>query len=303
MSAQRNRWLAVLVVLIGLVVAQPAAAGECWLVSTRHLGCGCWVEPPLCVWRLGPDCCWVNATIEEFLATADPAVPITFFFHGNRNDVARSIEVGWQTYNALSCDAGDRPFRLVIWSWPSDRVPGPRRDALVKIFRSDCEAFFLATVLNRLRPDARVNLLGFSLGARIATGALELLAGGQVAGRMLAGRDTAPRVPMRAMLVASAEGADWLVPGRAHGQATSLLEQLFATRNGCDRVLRLYRRVDPCGADAMGYAGPYCSESQCVKFDVADVSCSVGREHKWENYFFSPEVRSRLAWYAFLATP
>ena len=304
MNTQILRRIAPLALLIVLVLALPAAAGELWLVSTRHLGCACCDQPPLGVWRLGPDHCWIDSSLEELLATSDPAVPVTFFIHGNRADAARAIQMGWDVYGRMQCDAGDRPFRLVIWSWPSDQIRGgPRRDVKAKVCRSDYDAYFLATLLNRLSPSSRVNLFGYSLGARVAAGALELLAGGQVAGCVLADRKPSPRVPMRAMLVSGALESDWLVTGHYFGMATSLLEQLFATRNPCDRVLRLYPRMDRNGAQALGFVGPCCSSGNgdCEKFDVADVGCSVGRRHSWENYWSAADVQSRLAWYAFLA--
>lgn len=288
---------------IVLVAALPAPAGELWLASTRHLPPVCCDQPSLQLWRFGPDHCWVSSSTEEFLATADPAVPVTFFIHGNRADADRAIQTGWNVYQRMTCDAGDRPFRLVIWSWPSDQIRGPRRDAQSKACRSDFDAYFLATFLNRLPLKARVNLFGFSFGARIATGALELLAGGQVACCSLGNRNPSPRLPMRAMLVAGAIDSDWLFPGHYHGLATGLLEQLLVTRNGCDRALRLYPRMDRNGAEALGFVGPCCGSANgdCPKFDVADVSCSVGREHSWENYWCAGDIQSRLAWYSFLA--
>lgn len=290
--------------LLGVLAFPSAAvAGELWMVSTRAL---CSAQgstlDTLDVWKLGPDGCWVRTRADEFLSTAGPAVPITLFLHGNRADFARSIEMGWQVYNRLSCEAGDRPFRLLIWSWPSDRIQGVRRDAEAKICRSDDEAQLLAMFLNRLRSDARLNLFGYSLGARIATGALELLAGGQVAGHVLADRRDAPRTPVRAMLVAAAEDADSFTPGQCHGLAFDKLERALVAYNPCDRALRFYPRVSG-GASALGYVGPCCSltTGACAKLDTANVCCSVGRDHNWENYFSASDVRSRLAWYAFLA--
>jgi len=285
--------------------AWSANAGELWMVSTRSVcSTACAGLQDFDVWKLDADQCWVPASAEEFLSTADPAVPITVFLHGNRADMCRAVEMGWQVYERLSCDAGERPFRLVIWSWPSDRIRGPRRDAEAKAARSDAEAMLLATFLNALRSDARVNLFGYSFGARIATGALELLAGGQVAGRALAERRDGPRTPMRAMLVAAAEDADWLSPSAYHGQALSTVERALVAWNPCDRALRFYPRIS-CGAAALGHVGADCpaTEGDCVKLEEVNVACEVGRRHEWERYFAASDVQCRLAWYAFLAAP
>jgi pimeloyl-ACP methyl ester carboxylesterase len=285
--------------------ALPANAGELWMVSTRAVCLAEGGDPHDCdVWKLDADQCWVPASVEELVSTADPAVPMTIFLHGNRADACRAVEMGWQVYERLSCEAGTRPFRQVIWSWPSDRLRGPRRDAEAKAARSDAEAMLLAKFLNPLRKDARVNLFGYSFGARIATGALELLAGGQVAGRVLADRRTAPRTPMRAMLVAAAEDTDWLLPCAYHGQALSTLERALVTCNPCDRALRFYPRIS-CGAAALGAVGAYCppTEGDCRKLETVNVACEVGRKHDWDGYFAASDVQCRLAWYAFLAAP
>jgi hypothetical protein len=304
-KAMHDRWLTTIAFFLLTLLALPAAtdAGELWLVSTRGVcPSQCTDLAALDVWKLGSDQCWAPASVEEFLSTADPAVPITVFLHGNRADLARSVEMGWPVWSRLSSQAADRPFRLVIWSWPSDRIRGLRRDAEVKVWRSGEEAFLLARFLNRLRGDARLNLFGYSLGARIATGALELLAGGQISGRLLADRNPSPRTPMRAMLVAAAEDTDSLAPSECHGLALGALERALVAFNPCDRALRLYPRIS-CGAAAMGYSGPSCPAAlgDCAKIEAANVSCWVGGEHNWENYFASPEVQARLAWYAFLA--
>jgi hypothetical protein len=286
-----------------LAVAPAASAGELWLASTRAL-CSAQNSGPseIAVWKLGPDRCWIRSSIDEFAAPTNASMPLTVFIHGNRADAARSIEMGWQVYNRLTCDAGDQPFRLLIWSWPSDQIHGLRRDAEAKACRSDEEGQFLGMFLNRLPADARVNLFGFSFGSRIATGALELLAGGQVAGRPLADRNPAPRTPMRAMLLAAAEDADWLATGHYHGQALGGVERALVAWNSCDRALRFYPRIS-CGAEALGYVGPCCSAGECEKLESANVCCEVGRQHDWENYFAAAQVQCRLAWYAFLAQP
>jgi hypothetical protein len=304
-KAMRYRHLSALLVVMLLIVAwvSNAAAAELWLVSTRAIGCtSCVSHEDFDVWRLDADHCWEATTVEEFVSTADPAVPITVFLHGNRTDIARSVEMGWQVYERLTCAAGARRFREVIWSWPSDRVHGVRRDAELKAARSDAEALLLAVFLNRLRSDARVNLFGFSFGARIATGAMELLAGGQVAGSALPDRRAEPRVPMRAMLVAAAEDAHWLAPGAYHGQALAGLERVLVAWNPCDRALRFYPRIS-CGAAALGHVGTACVCADNAKLEAVNVACAVGRRHEWDSYFAASDVQGRLAWYAFLSAP
>ena len=88
--------------------------------------------------------------------------------------------------------AAGRSFRLVIWSLPADRVVlRIRADVQLKITYSDTESYYLARTLPSVTPGTPVSLVGYSLGCRIAGGALQLLAGGQAGGRRLSPGDAA----------------------------------------------------------------------------------------------------------------
>ena len=84
----------------------------------------------------------------------------------------------------LKCN--DKPFRLVIWSWPSDQMCRRNRpDVQIKFSYCDSQGFYLGTCLQRLRQDVPLCLIGYSMGAQIAATGLHLLAGGEVACRTL----------------------------------------------------------------------------------------------------------------------
>ena len=136
-------------------------------------------------WRLDDRCQWVAADAKTFRASDDPAVPTVVSIHGNRTDADDAVEKGWNIYQSIRAQS-DRPLRYVIWSWPADREfrrNGP--DVRLKAAYSDVEAWYLAQWLAQFRPGVRVSLIGHSFGPRIITGALHLLAGGQLAGRGL----------------------------------------------------------------------------------------------------------------------
>jgi pimeloyl-ACP methyl ester carboxylesterase len=251
---------------------------------------------------------WTPATADEFFAGDDPSVPTTVFIHGNLVEPSDAIHDGWSVYNDLLCRAAGRPFRLVIWSWPSQRmIRNLRDDAQLKACYSDTQAYYLACWLDRAARDAPVNLVGFSFGARVATGALHLAAGGEVAGRRL-GADRAERLkPIRAVLVAAALDADWLLPGHHNGLALSQVERMLVTVNPLDPVLRryplMYRRGGP---EALGCVGPLCSGQlgdEREKIETFNASCSVGHAHAWARYNASPSLRGMIARYAFFAEP
>ena len=175
--------------IVGLVAAVSAAmsvlcfalrtsgadspGAEFWLVSTREQ---CGGPSPFAAqlpyWRLGSDGQWVQADQAAFLAGAKPDTPNVFYFHGNDSSVCDAIAEGWGIYCKLKEQAPGRPFRLVVWSWPAERIARRiRQDLQIKAARSDFEACYLAAALEPIRPDVPVSLIGYSFGARIVGGA------------------------------------------------------------------------------------------------------------------------------------
>ena len=145
--------------------AEPAAA-ELLLISTRD---ACDIPPPTAIqlpcWHLGKDNQWVRADQAPFLA-ADCSTPNIVFVHGNRTNACEAVEDGWGMYLALKKAAAGRPFRLVIWSWPSDRIQGgDRLDVQVKAARSELDSYYLAATLDRMGVDTPTCLIGYSFGA------------------------------------------------------------------------------------------------------------------------------------------
>lgn len=280
--------------------AVPAAPQQVWLLSTRCGGCGdCGNAVTYSLW----DGCsqWLPSDAAAFAAADNPAIPTIFTIHGNRTDACQAVEMGLQVYSQLKCLAGDRVFRLVIWSWPADRIRGPLNDVRTKACRSDVEAVLLAQTVSTINPEVRVSFIGYSFGARAITGALHMLGGGCLDGHALA--QAGQRAPMRAMLLAAALDADWLLPGHRNDKALSQTEQMFITCNGSDPALMRYDLIygSRCGPDALGYTGPACCGSlggDAQKLEVVDVSCQVGRTHDWDLYFGAGAVQCRLGWYA-----
>ncbi len=179
-----------------------------------------------------------------------------------------------------------------------------RPDMQIKVCRSDVDAYYLARVLSYLPKGAPLSLVGYSLGCRTASGALQLLAGGPVAGRSLAPevlaawKNSGPR-PIRVMMLAAAMDANWLEPCCPHGLAPLAAERILVVKNGCDNVLKWYSRLyGPHGAEALGYVGP--ADTAGGKLEVVDVSCEVGRQHDFDRYQESSSVNRRRAWYTFL---
>lgn len=303
--------LAVLAILFGAVAhAQTVdAASQVWLLSTREAPhCGD-PEPTLSslrYWRLDDDCQWSPAEAETFHTNQDETLPIVVFIHGNRTDADEAVEKGWFVYECIRAETAGRPFRYVIWSWPAEQVSRRTgQDARLKADYSDVESYYLALWLDQLPRGVKVSLAGHSFGPRIVTGALHLLAGGQLAGQRLppdavAAWTGGKRNPIRAVLLAAAMDADWLAPGGCHGLALPLIDRLLVTHNGCDRVLRWYPRMyGRGGSQALGFVGP-CGIDDAPNVELLDVSSTVGKIHDWRCYCSASNVCRRWAQYTFL---
>jgi hypothetical protein len=306
---QRVVGAAVLLASLGPGAPGPAtvrAEEEIWLVSTREIpSCTPPAEARPRYWRLGADQQWAASEPAAFFAAHDPAVPTIFFVHGNRSDANDAIQTGWDIYQCLREQAGGRPLRFVVWSWPADRIPGRNRpDVRIKAARSDVEAGYLAEALGAIPPRVPISLVGYSFGARTICGALALLPGGGASQGAGGGREGAPRAPIRAVLVAAAVDDSALAPCGASGGALGPVDRVLVTCNPADHALRWYRHMERRrGPGALGFRGPACvaeSDPLRPKLELVNLACEVGKDHTWAGYIAAPSIRSRLAWYAFL---
>jgi hypothetical protein len=283
------------------VWADPPPAGdvELWFVSTRSLDEDDLADPQPEVFRFAGDCRWEPSSPAALVA-CDAATPTVFLLHGNRTDADGSVAFAWPVCESLR-ETGRR-CRLIVWSWPADKIPGrPRRDVHIKIARTDLESHFLAAFVRRLSPATRVGMIGYSLGARTIGGALHLLDGASYAGRTLPAEAPRERAPMRIALVAAAMDQDALCGNDGNPPQWRGVERLLLIQNSLDRVLRWYPRLHGRrGPSALGYAGPACCTLPSEQFEWLDLTCEVGRQHTWSCYLAAPQLQERLAWYAFL---
>jgi hypothetical protein len=260
----RRRFAAAALIALGLVGGRTCTGRECgpqddfWIISTRHIDeipCQALPSQVRVCHREGG--CWRRSNLDAFLAGHDPAAVTVFYVHGNRYTAEEAFERGLLIHRYLRQGTKDDvPIRFVIWSWPSDPVPGLLYDVRLKAERTDVEGLYLGTVLSRLPPDALVSIVGFSFGTRVISGALHLLAGGQLEGRTLPPEYVVPRMPLRALLLAPAFQNTWLLPGNFHELALTQVERMLVLYNSADPVLRRYRLISSnANAQALGYTG------------------------------------------------
>jgi hypothetical protein len=268
---------------------------QVWLVSTRHLGCSMVFQPNFQVWRYSQGW-WQPSSEAEFFATDSPDIVTPIYVHGNRIDASLAGEFGLQVYFQLVGKLDhEPPTRLVIWSWPADQIKGPLNDVRSKAARSDYDAFYLANFLGRMQPNVRVGIVGYSLGARIASGAMHLIGGGALFGHTVA---ASPGRPFRVAMWAASEHSHWYLSNQFHSQALDAAEAWYVTVNPCDPILARYRFIDCCGdPSAVGYAGLYgrnlLPAEINARIEEVNVSNIVGDEHHWRPYLYSRYIQDR----------
>ncbi|MBM4000641.1 MAG: alpha/beta hydrolase [Planctomycetes bacterium] len=291
------------------------------MVSTRCLDAPCGggdFQPA--VFHYDGEGLWQPAPLDALLAS--PAMPTILFVHGNRMSFDGAVLSAWDLYYALNRGRAIPSVRVIIWSWPSDQLPGPIRDARVKADRADRESFYLAAFLGRYSatPDAPLSLLGYSFGCRVISGALHYANGGSLLG--YSARSAEPIDPeqpsgdaparvdrslrsrsTRVALLAPAMDHATLDPSGVYGASIAAADRWLVLHNSCDPVLKRYRLLEPFpGVAAMGFEGPHGAFPDNAVWQL-DVAPFVGRSHKLEHYFGSPAIIATLARYAIPAPP
>ena len=182
----------------------------------------------------------------------------------------------------------------MIWSWPSCQIRGQLRDYQVKAARTKQVGWQLAGAIDQLPAETPLAVIGYSYGARVASGALHLLAGGRLGSLELAERAHPHRPPVRAAFVAAALDADWLRPGSYHGRALEQVDELLLVNNHLDPAMRFYHLAMDSGARPLGYGGPRGLGHFANRVRSVDVTGAVGRHHAIEEYLASSSRVARV---------
>ena len=279
-------------------------ANELWIVSTRELpdaGCGCpspEFAPQVEQYHCGSG--WVRSTLAQFVAGDQVPGATVVFIHGNDTDKHEAEARGRQLYRQLHASRCPLPpTRLVIWSWPSERVvPRYRKDAQLKVCRTNIEGYYLARFVDLLSANTAVSLAGYSFGAPIVTGGLHLLGGGVLEGRQLVDRQHPDRQPARAMLLGGAMSNSWLLPGRRHDRALSQVDRMVIFFNPKDVVLHWYPWLwGRGGSEALGRTGiaaPSRLGPERAKVAQINVQRQMHHRHGWDYFARSPSIMSAI---------
>ena len=266
------------------------------LISTRPVGCSTSAERLATGVKAAEriDGVWQRSTPSELLGSLDPTVPTIVFIHGNQIHATYARQRAQDVYRRLVRCADDRPIQFVLFSWCSNKERGFLNDYRVKAARTRPVGWQLAWTLNQMPEGAPVGLLGYSYGARIASGAAHLLAGGALSGLTIA--ETSPR-PLRAVYLAAAFDACWLAPGHYHSLAMRRIDSLLVTTNPQDRAMKYFKHLskyyDP---KAMGACGPRGLDAATAsRIRTQNVASTVGKSHDLYQYMAVPGLM-RSAW-------
>jgi hypothetical protein len=241
---------------------------------------------------------WTQIAWRDVLADFDAPMATIVYVHGNRVECGEDKAEGLSFYRAMAHRrAGGAPMRFIVWSWPSGKVPGLVRAYQVKAARTRLVSWQLAWAIDETPADAPVALVGYSYGARVVTGALHLIAGGQLSGLQLQTGGRTDSRPLRAALVAAALDANWLRPGGYHGRALDQVDQLLLINNQLDPAMRFYHLALEGRMRPLGYAGPlgiaghdgYASRVRSI-----DVTSAVGRHHALAEYLSASSQVGRV---------
>ncbi|MEX0670824.1 MAG: alpha/beta hydrolase [Pirellulales bacterium] len=269
--------------------------GDVWLVSTRRLPGICRLPAQAALdveQRCGSR--WERSDLVNLLD--DPSRPLVIFIHGNRYEPHDAKSQGSTVARQVAgiCPAGGRA-RTVVFSWPSAQqgrlIPSSRENYR----RSSTDAHYLAWLLGQLDPAQPVAVIGYSLGAKIAVGAIEdLVEAGHATGRSPWAERTGRS---HLVLVAPAVPSDTFSPRGASAPAIAGIDRLTLVINSRDLALRMFPHLDRLeGADALGTVGmPRRWLPEGVEFTATDAASIVGKRHAFPLYLESPALVRRIA--------
>jgi hypothetical protein len=233
-----------------------------------------------------------NSSLDEYFQAIGEGRKTVVYVHGNRLEADEAIARALAIYRRTRGYRRSGPIDWVVWNWPSEREGILVHDFRRKADRADAQGLYLSWVLQRhAEANVPTALIAYSFGARVVTGALHVLAGGQLGGRRLSGEPVIG-CNFDAGLVAPAIEDDWMALHGRHGLATKNLDRMVLLYNRRDAVLKRYWWLDRVhGTMALGYTGPRSfaprADGSRLPVRARDCSTSVGKRHVELEYYES----------------
>ena len=236
---------------------------------------------------------WQASDAETFFATQQPEIPLIIFAPGYDSPTPQTTQVALGIVRNFD---PNKPCRIVVWDWFSDRGPGNiRRDIRSKLPIAHNAGGYLALFLQNLKTQSKVCLFGFSFGGRIVCHAVETLK-----------RNDQRPEGLRLNLVLSAAATDqnWFARGQRHSRIPEIVEKILVTYNPDDWALRFYPMMHNFRdkARALGRTGlpmRNIPPEFRTQFESINVQRYIGKEHQTLLHVQSPVFRSRIGAYFF----
>jgi hypothetical protein len=277
-----------------------------WIVSTRNakseIACGhaCHYE----VLRFDGSNQGRCSSLEEFLSSLQPSVPVCFMVHGSFVTWESMLNDSAETYRWLKQAAPCQPLHIVFYTWASndgDLIPHVKVNIFGK--RSALNGFYLADVVSKVSNDHPICLIGHSHGARLVAATLHAMGGGSIEDRVLSCGPLPPR-RLRVVLAAAAIDRHWLNPNELYGLALCPTEGILNLRDRIDFPLLFYPLGRPFSRPALAITGVSRRDREkmgdwSAKICDYDVSRLVGLGHLWANYYNQPAIASAIRHYVY----
>ena len=236
---------------------------------------------------------WMVSDAETFFATQQPEIPLIVFADGYSVTSSQVTQVGLGIVKNFD---PDKPCRVVFWDWYSDKgTCNIRRDIRGKLPIVYNTGVYLTLFLQKLNPQSKACLFGFSLGSRIICHAAETLRH----------NDQRPE-GLRLNLVLSGAATDqrWFSSGQRHSKIPEIVEKILVTYNSDDWVLRFYPLMYNFRnkAPALGFKGlpiQHIPPKFRAQFENINVHRYIDREHQTLSHVRTPVFRSRINTYFF----
>lgn len=288
--------------------APGAVAQDYWVISSRE--CTSQISPCRgCHFEvLHFDACGRGrvASLDEWLASLQPGVPVCFMTHGSFVDREIMLRDSAATNRWLRRARPNAPLHLAFFTWPSDDLPQFFvRYSINRLGRrASRHGHYLADLIGHVSPDHPISLIGHSHGTRVSAAATHLLAGGVVDGSGLLSPPAYTGHRLRLVFAAAALDHDWLNPGERYELAASRAESIVNLENRRDLALKVYPLRRPFSRRALGAVGFTRDDHEELgpagpKLVSYELTPYLTCHHTWPHYYAVPEIASVIAPYVY----
>jgi len=236
---------------------------------------------------------WQVAEAKTFFDTQQAEMPLIVFAPGYTSTTSQTTQTGLALVKHFD---PDKPCRVVFWNWYSEKGQGTLRcDVRNKLSIIGRTADYLALFLQKMQPQSKVCLFGFSFGSRIVCEATESL-------RKSGQRPDGLRLNL--VVSGAATDAHWFAKGHKHGDVPEIVEKILVTYNPEDWVLRFYHLMYGLRhkSKALGRTGLPMQRIDSAyrdRFENIVVNRYIGDEHQTLYHVQTPVFRSRIDGYFF----